>query len=71
MLIFARRTNEQFILPTLGVTVTVVEIKTNGTVRLGIEAPLEVPVHRREVWEAIQRGNDGNGTNNGGSDDNV
>jgi carbon storage regulator len=26
-------------------------------VRLGIEAPAAVPVHRSEVWEAIQREN--------------
>jgi carbon storage regulator len=32
--------------------VTVVEIK-GGTVRLGFEAPTEVPVHRWEVWEKI------------------
>jgi carbon storage regulator CsrA len=25
-------------------------------VRLGVEAPKEVPVHRREVYEAIARG---------------
>jgi carbon storage regulator len=24
-------------------------------VRLGIEAPLDVPVHREEVWVAIQK----------------
>ena len=32
--------------------VTVIEIK-GGTVRLGFEAPAEVPVHRWEIWEKI------------------
>ncbi len=36
--------------------VTVLEIK-NGSVRLGFEAPAEVPIHRWEIWERIQ--NDG------------
>jgi carbon storage regulator len=29
----------------------------NGSVRIGIEAPRDVPVHRQEVYEAIQREN--------------
>ena len=33
--------------------VTVLEIK-NGKVRLGFEAPADVPVHRSEVWELIR-----------------
>ena len=37
-----------------GITVMVVEILSNR-VRLGIEAPQDVPVHRGEVWEAIKR----------------
>ena len=32
--------------------VTVLEIK-HGRVRLGFEAPAEIPVHRWEIWERI------------------
>ena len=39
-----------------------IEIKVisvvNGKVRLGISAPADVPVHRKEVYERIQREND-------------
>jgi carbon storage regulator len=33
--------------------VTVLEIR-NDRVRLGFEAPAEIPVHRSEVWERIR-----------------
>lgn len=36
------------------VLVTVVEIR-GDKVRLGVEAPKETSIHRREVWEAIKR----------------
>ncbi len=35
-------------------TITVIDIR-GDKVRLGIEAPRDVPVHRQEVYEAIQR----------------
>jgi carbon storage regulator len=38
------------------VVVTIVDIR-GDKVRLGIEAPQEVPVHRQEVYDAIQREN--------------
>ncbi|MBC7856635.1 MAG: carbon storage regulator [Pirellulaceae bacterium] len=38
------------------ILVEIVEI-TSDKVRLGIKCPPEVPVHRREIWEAIQRDN--------------
>ena len=38
------------------IAVLVVEIR-GDQIRLGIEAPREVPVHRREVYEKIQRQN--------------
>ena len=36
------------------ITVTVLEIK-DGQVRLGINAPREIPVHREEVAERIRQ----------------
>jgi carbon storage regulator len=38
------------------VVVTIVDIR-GDKVRLGIVAPEEIPVHRQEVYEAIQREN--------------
>lgn len=52
MLVLSRKKNETIIIDD-HITVTVVEIR-GDKVRLGIEAPKEVSVHRREVYEAIQ-----------------
>ena len=38
------------------VVVTIVDIR-GDKVRLGIQAPNEIPVHRQEVYEAIQKEN--------------
>ena len=38
------------------VIVTIVDIR-GDKVRLGIQAPNEIPVHRQEVYDAIQREN--------------
>jgi carbon storage regulator len=38
------------------VVITIVDIR-GDKVRLGIEAPQDIPVHRQEVYEAIQREN--------------
>lgn len=53
MLVLSRKKNEAVIINN-DITVVVVEIR-GDKVRLGIEAPKEVPVHRKEVWAAIQR----------------
>ena len=38
------------------ITVTVLDV-VGSTVRLGIDAPSEIPVFRHEVWEAIEAEN--------------
>lgn len=52
MLVLSRKKNESIIIND-HITVTVVEIR-GDKVRLGIDAPKDVSVHRREVYEAIQ-----------------
>ena len=50
MLVFTRKIGQQVVLPEQGITIDVVDIgKTR--VRLGISAPADIPVHRREVWD--------------------
>ncbi len=53
MLVLSRKKNESIIIRD-NIVVTIVEVR-GDKVRLGIEAPLDVPVHRREVYEAIKR----------------
>jgi len=55
MLVLSRQRDESIIIGD-NVVVTVVDIR-GDKVRLGIQAPQEIPVHRREVYEAIQREN--------------
>ena len=54
MLILSRKRNEQIVIAD-DIVITVVAIR-GGTVRLGFEAPPEVSVHRREIYEAIREG---------------
>lgn len=53
MLVLSRKKNESIVIND-DITIVVVEIR-GDKVRLGVEAPKEVPVHRHEVYEAIQR----------------
>lgn len=54
MLVLSRKKNKSIVIGGEEIVVTVVEIR-GDKVRLGIEAPKEVPVHRREVLDAIKR----------------
>ncbi len=55
MLVLSRQRDESIMIGD-HVVVTIVDIR-GDKVRLGIEAPEEVPVHRREVYDAIRREN--------------
>ena len=53
MLVLSRKRNESIVIDD-NVIVTIVDIRGED-VRLGIEAPKEIPVHRQEVHDAIQK----------------
>jgi carbon storage regulator len=53
VLILSRRTNETVVIGD-SITITVLSIRGNQ-VRVGINAPPEIPVHREEVAERIRR----------------
>ncbi len=55
MLVLSRQRDESIIIGD-NVQITVVDIR-GDKVRLGIVAPAEIPVHRKEVYDAIQREN--------------
>jgi len=55
MLVLSRQRDESIIIGD-NIVVTIVDVR-GDKVRLGIDAPREISVHRREVYEAIQREN--------------
>ena len=52
MLVLSRKKNESIVIND-SITIVVVEIR-GDKVRLGIEAPKDVPVHRKEIYDAIK-----------------
>jgi carbon storage regulator len=52
MLVLSRKNNESIVIGD-GIVITIVDIR-GDKVRLGIEAPKDVPVHRREVYDKIK-----------------
>ena len=55
MLILSRKSGESIVIDG---RIHMKVVRVDGdTVKIGIEAPMDVPVHRREVYEEIQRSN--------------
>lgn len=58
MLVLSRKQDEKII---IGDSITLMVVSIQGDkVRLGIEAPKEVSIHREEVYKAIQNEHAGN-----------
>ncbi len=55
MLVLSRQRDESIVIGD-NVQITIVDIR-GDKVRLGIEAPSDITVHRKEVFDAIQREN--------------
>lgn len=55
MLVLSRHRDESIMIGD-DVMITIVDIR-GDKVRLGIDAPQEIPVHRQEVYDAIKREN--------------
>ncbi len=53
MLVLSRQRDESIIIGD-DIVITIVDIR-GDKVRLGIDAPKEIPVHRQEVYDAIKR----------------
>ncbi len=53
MLVLSRKKNESIVVNN-DIRIVVVDVR-GDKVRLGVEAPRDVPVHRQEVFDAIQR----------------
>lgn len=72
MLILTRRLSESIIIGGEGksgkVTVTVLGVKGNQ-VRLGIDAPRDISVHREEIYQRIEQENKASNKNEPGEDD--
>ena len=56
MLVLSRHRDESIMIGD-DVMITIVDVR-GDKVRLGIDAPQEIPVHRQEVYDAIKREND-------------
>lgn len=63
MLVLTRKKNESIVIND-DITIVVVEVR-GDKVKLGVEAPRAIPVHRREVYDKIRNSQKENDDGNG------
>ncbi len=56
MLVLSRKFGESVVIPELGITFTVFEGGGHGgrRIRVGIDAPRHLEIHRQEIWHKIK-----------------
>lgn len=59
MLVFSRKLSEEVVIGD-NIVIKVIEVR-NGKVRIGVQAPRDMTVHRREVYDAIKAQLEGTG----------
>jgi carbon storage regulator len=52
MLVVSRKKGEDIVVPEFDIVFTILEVR-GDRVRVGISAPSDVQVHRREIWQRI------------------
>lgn len=59
MLILSRRPEEEIVIND-NIIVRIIQVRRDGNVRLGIDAPKNVTIHRREIYDKIKNKNQQN-----------
>jgi carbon storage regulator len=54
MLVLSRKPGEEIVIPSLQISIRVIESR-GDRVRIGIEAPTQIAVHRKEVWDRLRQ----------------
>lgn len=69
MLVLSRKRMEEIVIPINGIEIVIALVSVRGDkARIGVTAPAGVPIHRREVYDAIKReGGDLNCKSGGGA----
>ena len=62
MLVLSRKSGQRIVLPECDIHITVLGI-TDKRVTLGISAPLDVAVHREELWKRLRHRREREGCN--------
>lgn len=55
MLILSRQASETIVIPELGITIMLTEIRKGKIGRIGVDADRKISVFRGEIWDKIQR----------------